>query len=183
MEHPASSHPTEPAATTGGHVPPALPEPFDPPWAGEPPLVARRAPALPGMSSAARGELQTRSTVMDAVMLVVVLVALALLFLPRYLRLQDDTHLSAMKADLRNLVIAEESYYSSYHIYTTALTPAMFAPSRGVTYRLDSADATGWAASASSMFLTRTRARVRSCHVGVGWGVVVGDIEADPTCP
>jgi Tfp pilus assembly protein PilE len=124
-----------------------------------------------------------RSSFVDLTAMLIALVALAIIIVPQYLRIKNNAHLATIRSDLRSLVSAEESYYSDYRTYTTALPPAQYVPSPGVTYQVEAADATGWRASASSRSLVRSHRKVTSCHVAVGSAVHDGETEADPTCP
>ncbi len=56
---------------------------------------------------------------------------------------------AAVRSDLRNLVTAQESYFADSVTYTTSLAALRFQASRGVTVRILSASARGWAAVAT----------------------------------
>ena len=73
---------------------------------------------------------------------------------------KERAMVAAMKTDLRNLVSAEEAFYSNGQTYYGGAVPnaAMpFDPTTNVTITLSSVTATGWAAQATHTF-TRRRA-------------------------
>ena len=76
----------------------------------------------------------------------------------------------AMKSQLRNLAMAEESHYADYNTYTASLPDSLLSSDSLVTVTIDSASKTAWRASAS-------HARVDiTCRISIGE-------EADPADP
>jgi hypothetical protein len=88
---------------------------------------------------------------------------------------EGDPNIAAMKADLRNLVTAEESYFADHVTYTTNLGSG-FQASAGVTVTVNRATGTGWSASASHNGTSKT------CQIYVGAAVIAGQEEGVPTC-
>ena len=92
--------------------------------------------------------------------------------------------ISAMKADLRNLVSAEESYFADYTVYTSSLPNLQNAPnpyfrgSEPVSIILGPATATGWSATAAHPASTRTCA----VFVGTATPPLAGMNEGEPRC-
>jgi prepilin-type N-terminal cleavage/methylation domain-containing protein len=56
---------------------------------------------------------------------------------------------TTMLSDLRNLAVAEESYWSSLDTYTSDVAALNFSPSPLVTITFVDADSVGWSARAS----------------------------------
>jgi hypothetical protein len=55
---------------------------------------------------------------------------------------------ASVRSDLRNLVVAQESYFADHVRYATSLDSLRYAPSQGVTAVLERATPRGWSASA-----------------------------------
>ena len=82
-----------------------------------------------------------------AVLLVIgVLVGLAI---PRFHAYRRKAQIAAMVSDLRELAVAEESFWNSVRSYSTDTTVLELRTSPGVTLMLVSADSTGWSARAT----------------------------------
>lgn len=75
--------------------------------------------------------------------------------------------LATMKSDLRNVVVAEEMFYSKNTKYTNSLSDAKFTPSPGVYVMVFRADKRGWAGRA-----------VHSAHPGKSCVIWVGEQDA-----
>ena len=69
---------------------------------------------------------------------------------------RGKAYMAAMKSDLRNLVTAQESYFSRSQTYTTTLSTTYFAATAGVGYTIASVGASGWNATAWHTGTTRT---------------------------
>ena len=65
-----------------------------------------------------------------------------------------------MKTDLRNLVTAEEAYFSDNTTYTTTLLATQFNVSKGDHYAVTNATGTGWEATATTSISWARRPRV-----------------------
>ena len=86
------------------------------------------------------------------------------------------------EVDLRNLVVAEEAYFSEQTTYTTALATTQFDASQGVTYSVTNASGTGWEATATHVGLVG--ATPSGCHIAIGTYATTGsESEGAPYCP
>lgn len=83
---------------------------------------------------------------------------------------------SAMKADLQNLLVAQEIYFAEHATYTADLSELDFTASAGVQVSIGSASDTGWRATARHV---RTQV---VCRVGVGPETPRGLTEGLPAC-
>lgn len=83
-----------------------------------------------------------------------------------------------MRSDLRNLVTAQEVWFSTHHRYTSALDSLQVQPSTGVTLTISSADSTGWSAT------TRHSLSEEVCGLWVGTAPppISGASEGEPRC-
>lgn len=90
----------------------------------------------------------------------------------------EASRLQGMKADLRNLVTAEESYFADQVTYTTSLERLRFRPSDSVTVTIGSATGTGWSA------IARHKATTKTCgiYVGTATAPISGQNEGAPKC-
>lgn len=61
----------------------------------------------------------------------------------------ERAYVAAMKSDLRNLTLAQESYFSDNLTYTSSINDLHFTASQGVTVRIHDASDGGWTAAAS----------------------------------
>ncbi len=91
-------------------------------------------------------------TLIELLIVVVIIGILAAIAIPKFSKTREKAYFSAMKSDLKNLMSAEEIYYSSHnYMYAPDITtPDLdFAPSQGVTVAIDNGTAsnTGWAAT------------------------------------
>jgi prepilin-type N-terminal cleavage/methylation domain-containing protein len=76
---------------------------------------------------------RTGFTLIELMIVVVIIGMLAAIAIPKYASTREKAYLATMKADLRNLVTAEEAFSVDSIGYTTALPPDMYTTSTGVT--------------------------------------------------
>jgi type IV pilus assembly protein PilA len=84
---------------------------------------------------------------------------------------RERAYITAMKSDLRNLAVMEESYFFDHSSYTGSLATLEargFHPSREVTVQIREAAPTGW-----SVTVTHD-ATPQECHLFVGDAAPVG---------
>ena len=91
-------------------------------------------------------------------------------------RRQERAHEAEMRSDLRNLVTAQEIYFSGHATYSASLQDLTYSPSPGVRLEIIAASGTGWRAVA------RHEAGTVECRIGVGTGVPPGDVEREVKC-
>jgi len=116
-------------------------------------------------------------TLIELLIVVVIIGILASIAIPKFANTKEKAYLAAMKSDLRNLVTAEESYYSDYVTYTTNLG-TYHTVSTGVTVSVTAATGSGWSATASHNATTKT------CGIFYGTATppISGQYESEPKC-
>jgi type IV pilus assembly protein PilA len=92
-------------------------------------------------------------TLIELLIVVVIIGILAAIAIPKFGATKDKAYIAAMKSDLRNLVLAEETYFADYVTYTTTIATTVYQPSAGVTVTIGAASATGWNATAKHQAL------------------------------
>ncbi len=112
-------------------------------------------------------------TLIELLIVVVIIGILAAIAIPKFSKTREKAYFSAMKSDLKNLMSAEEIYYSSHNYnYAPTLGTAEldFAPSAGVTIAISGAANTGWQAYATHAALNAT---TQACAVFYGSAAVL----------
>jgi len=71
-------------------------------------------------------------TLIELLIVVVIIGILAAIAIPKFASTKNKAYVTAMKSDLRNLVSAQESFFSDSSAYTTSLTSLNFKSSSGV---------------------------------------------------
>ncbi len=115
-------------------------------------------------------------TLIELLIVVVIIGILAAIAIPKFANTKEKAYVASMKADLRNLVTAQEAYFadnnSSYASSTTAMG-TNYKSSGGVTVTINSNSNTGWTASATHTSTAKT------CNISLGGGTTN---EGVPTC-
>lgn len=88
-------------------------------------------------------------TLIELVAVVVIIGLLATFALPRLRSTRGRAYTSTLQSDLRNLAVAEESYYYQHGAYTQDLSRLLVTVSAGVTVSISVADSRGWGATAA----------------------------------
>jgi prepilin-type N-terminal cleavage/methylation domain-containing protein len=120
-------------------------------------------------------------TLIELMIVVVIIGILASIVVPKFANGKDRALVASMKSDLRNLVSAQEAYYSNGMTYYNGAVPNAaipYDPSQGVTVTLSSVTNTGWAAEAIHVSTTRTCA----IFVGTAAPVAPATIEGRVAC-
>jgi prepilin-type N-terminal cleavage/methylation domain-containing protein len=120
-------------------------------------------------------------TLIELLIVVVILGILVSIVVPKFANGKERAMVAAMKTDLRNLMSAEEAFFSNgFNYYAGAIPdPAMpYSPSENVTVTLSNVTASGWAAEATHGSTART------CDVFVGTAASVGHatVEGEVAC-
>ncbi len=118
-------------------------------------------------------------TLIELLIVVVIIGILAAIAIPKFANTKEKAYMASMKSDLRNLVTAQEAYFSDRTSYTT--TGGLgdgYASSVGVTVSETQALGGGWRATATHNATSRT------CFIYVGSGITDtgGAIEGEPRC-
>ena len=106
-------------------------------------------------------------TLIELLIVVVIIGILAAIAIPKFANTKEKAYIASMKSDLRNLVTAQEAYFSDNNSTYAASTTAMgtnYQASSGVTVTINSSTNTGWTASASQTSTTKT------CTLSLGGG-------------
>lgn len=118
-------------------------------------------------------------TLIELLIVVVIIGILAAIAIPKFANTKEKAYIASMKSDLRNLVTAQEAYFSdnSSHYspgatYTNGMT-GFYKTSSGVTVITADPTATSWSATAAHGSTTRT------CSIVVGG---TSTQEGEPIC-
>lgn len=105
-------------------------------------------------------------TLIELLIVVVIIGILAAIAIPKFAATKDKAKLASVKTDLRNIMTAQEAYFSDYATYTGTLPTSIFQPSTGNTV--------GGSATTASFTATVTNSSIstnpKSCTVTVGSG-------------
>ena len=113
-------------------------------------------------------------TLIELLLVLVIIGILVAVLIPRRATARDRAFQAAMKADLRNLATAEESYFSDNASYTMSLSALSgYRSSQGVVVRIDFSSPGGWSASASHP------ASSKQCYLFIGNALPVGAATAE----
>lgn len=72
-------------------------------------------------------------TLIELLIVVVIIGILAAIGIPKFASSKEKAILASMKADLRNLITAEEGYFHDYQAFTASLPVSIYTVSAGVT--------------------------------------------------
>jgi type IV pilus assembly protein PilA len=120
-------------------------------------------------------------TLIELLIVVVIIGILAAIAIPKFANTKEKAILASMKSDLRNLVTAEEGFFSDNQTYSTNLGAAQantvaggacggtvaFQPSSGNTIAVANCTAAGWQATAAN---TALKGAIQTCGIYVGSG-------------
>ena len=128
-------------------------------------------------------------TLIELLIVVVIIGILAAIAIPKFANTKEKAYLASMKSDLRNLVTAEEAYFSDYTTYVggnatnlagtgTPLDPTtQFVPSAGVSVAVTPNAGIGYSASATHTGTTKT------CAIFLGTGPLArATVVGEPKC-
>jgi type IV pilus assembly protein PilA len=122
-------------------------------------------------------------TLIELLIVVVIIGILAAIAIPKFASTKEKAYVTAMKSDLRNMLTAEESYFSDYGTYASNTSDLKgFSQTTSVYAKVESADGGGWWASATHSSLTGSSAV--SCKIAVGSKLTASGLssEGEPKC-
>ena len=115
-------------------------------------------------------------TLIELLIVVVIIGILAAIAIPKFANTKEKAYIASMKSDLRNLITAQEAYFSdnnsTYASSTTALSTT-YKASSGVTVTVGTVTNTGWSATAGHTSTAKT------CKISVGGSATN---EGEPVC-
>jgi len=126
-----------------------------------------------------RSPLQARRgfTLIELIIVVVIIGLLATIAIPKFAGVKEKAMLAAMKSDLRNLVMQEESYLIDNASYTANLPPTVYRVTTGVTGPTIALTADGWTAVVGHTGTTKT------CAIFIGsTPIEPAVVEGEPRC-
>ncbi len=115
-------------------------------------------------------------TLIELLIVVVIIGILAAIAIPKFANTKEKAYVASMKSDLRNLITAQEAYFSdnnSLYAQSTTNLGTNYKASSGITVTLGGVTNTGWQATATSVSTAKT------CTITLGGG---STIEGDPVC-
>jgi len=115
-------------------------------------------------------------TLIELLIVVVIIGILAAIAIPKFANTKEKAYVASMKSDLRNLVTAQEAYFSDNNSTYASSISSMgtnYKASSGVTVTMGAVTATGWAATSNHASTAKT------CGISVG-GTATN--EGEPVC-
>ncbi len=115
-------------------------------------------------------------TLIELLIVVVIIGILAAIAIPKFANTKEKAYVASMKSDLRNLITAQEAYFSDNNSsYAAALTNlgTNYKASSGVTVTIGTVTNTGWDATA------KHNATAKTCKISVGG---TSTAEGEPIC-
>ena len=109
-------------------------------------------------------------TLIELLIVVVIIGILAAIAIPKFANTKEKAYIATMKADLRNLITAQEAYFADNSQYTSALTSQQYQPSSGVTISGMAFGSGTFTANAAY-----TGGTTRTCTITVGTGTNDGE--------
>src|SRR4249919_4387958 len=91
-----------------------------------------------------KNSLRKGFTLIELLIVVVIIGILAAIAIPKFANTKSKAYITAMKSDLRNLVTAEEAFFSDSSKYTQTITQLKFQSSTGVNSPLIATGAGYW---------------------------------------
>lgn len=122
-------------------------------------------------------------TLIELLIVVVIIGILAAIAIPKFAATKEQARVAEMRADLRNLAVAQEVYLSDNSSYYAGALPAAalaYNPSSGNTIAIGEGTTKGWSAEASSSFTARKCALFVGAAAPVPPAAVEGQITCSP---
>jgi prepilin-type N-terminal cleavage/methylation domain-containing protein len=122
-------------------------------------------------------------TLIELLIVVVIIGILAAIAIPKFAATKDKAKLASVKTDLRNMMTAEEAYFSDYSTYGTfanVQAASNFTLSTGNAASNDAGGASGWKATITNASISTGTS---ACHVGVGGSAASTTVDGVIVCP
>jgi len=118
-------------------------------------------------------------TLIELLIVIVIIGILAAIGIPKFANSKSKAYITAMKSDLRNLVNAEESFFSDSSRYTTLIASLNFKASTGVNAPTITTYSGSWTATNSHTQLVGAQ-----CGIGVNTTNPIHPVagEGEPAC-
>ena len=118
-------------------------------------------------------------TLIELLIVVVIIGILAAIAIPKFANTKSKAYITAMKSDLRNMVTAEEAFFSDSSKYSTDLTAINFKQSTGVNTPAITTGAGFWSAT-----VTHSQLAGHTCAIAVNTTnpLVTTAGEGEPVC-
>jgi type IV pilus assembly protein PilA len=128
------------------------------------------------------GSRRTGFTLIELLIVVVIIGILSAIAIPKFASTKEKAYITAMRSDLRNMMTAQESYFSDYSTYSTTTGNLKgFSQTTGVHVAIDGSitNGAGWYASSTHNALQATQ----TCAIAVGGAATSKSLnEGEPTC-
>ncbi|HYC31054.1 MAG TPA: prepilin-type N-terminal cleavage/methylation domain-containing protein [Gemmatimonadales bacterium] len=136
-------------------------------------------------------------TLIELLIVVVIIGILAAIAIPKFANTKEKAVVASMKSDLRNLVTAQEGFFSDNQDYAATYGATQtngaggqlaFTPSSGNTITINYTNAAGWSATVTNPAVTSASNDVCGIYVGdpatysAGAGLAATDVEGAPKC-
>ena len=118
-------------------------------------------------------------TLIELLIVVVIIGILAAIAIPKFANTKTKAYVTAMKSDLRNLVTAQEAFFSDSSRYAGATSSLKYQNSTGVTTPVIATGAGYWTAT-----VNHTQIAGATCGIGVNTTnpITASASEGEPTC-
>ncbi len=119
-------------------------------------------------------------TLIELLIVVVIIGILAAIAIPKFANTKSKAYITAMKSDLRNLVTAEEAFFSDSSKYTATLSQLKFQSSTGVNAPTITTGAGFWTAT-----VDHTQLPGMQCGLGINTANPIAGVvaaEGEPAC-
>jgi len=119
-------------------------------------------------------------TLIELLIVVVIIGILAAIAIPKFANTKSKAYITAMKSDLRNLVTAEEAFFSDSSKYTSTISNLKFQNSTG-TNAPNIATGSGWWTATND----HTQLPGQSCGIGINTTNPIAGVtaaEGEPVC-
>jgi type IV pilus assembly protein PilA len=138
-------------------------------------------------------------TLIELLIVVVIIGILAAIAIPKFANTKEKAVVASMKSDLRNLVTAQEGFFSDNQDYAGGIAAAQvngtggagsvaFRGSTGNVLVVTYVDAAGWGATVTNPAVTAVSNDVCGVYVGAlaahaaAAGLALADVEGAPKC-